>query len=102
MKLARPISGVLLMAFVPLLGSCGASAPAAVAPPPPKVNVAHPEERELVDSDSYNGWIDATETVEVRARVRGHIQKVAFTDGQIVQKDQVLFELDPRPFEADI
>src|SRR5262249_40575390 len=54
------------------------------------------------EEDDYNGWVAATETVEVRARVRGHIYKVDFTDGQIVKKDQVLFELDPRPFEADV
>jgi multidrug efflux system membrane fusion protein len=66
------------------------------------VNVAHPTIRELVNYDDYNGWIDAVQTVEVRGRVRGHIQKVDFTDGQIVKKDQVLFELDPRPFEANV
>lgn len=71
-------------------------------PPPPKVTVAHPEIRQIVDYDKFNGWLDPAETVEVRARVRGHIQKVHFTDGQIVKKGDLLFELDPRPFESDI
>ena len=76
----------------------------AEAPPPapPKVTVAHPEQRTLVDEDFYNGWLEATDTVDVRARVRGHIAKVAFTDGQIVKKGDLLFQLDPRPFEADL
>src|SRR5437762_5076922 len=50
------------------------------APPPPKVSVAHPVVHEMIDFDNYNGWLDASATVEVRARVRGHIQKVHFTD----------------------
>jgi len=41
-------------------------------PPPPKVTVAQPEERELVESDEYNGYLAPVESVEVRSRVRGH------------------------------
>ena len=72
------------------------------APPPPKVSVAHPVVREMIDYDNYNGWLDAVEKVEVRARVRGYIHKVHFTDGQLVKKDDLLFELDPRPFQAEV
>ncbi|MCC7423926.1 MAG: efflux RND transporter periplasmic adaptor subunit [Planctomycetaceae bacterium] len=72
------------------------------APPPPKVTVQHPEERELVDYDTYNGWTRPSEMVEVRSRVRGHIKKIHFTDGQMVKKGDLLFELDPRPYESDI
>lgn len=70
--------------------------------PPPRVTVQHPEQREIIDYNEYNGWTDASETVEIRSRVRGHIDKVHFTDGQIVDVGQLLFELDPRPFQADI
>jgi multidrug efflux system membrane fusion protein len=77
-------------------------APARSEPPPPKVSVAQPQTRELIDYDEYNGWIEPAETVEVRARVRGHIQKVHFTDGQLVKKGDLLFELDPRPFQQEI
>ena len=69
---------------------------------PPKVTVAHPVARELTDEDEYNGWLRASETVEVRGRVRGHIQKIHFQDGDLVQKGQLLFELDPRPFQVSI
>jgi multidrug efflux pump subunit AcrA (membrane-fusion protein) len=58
--------------------------------------------REMVDEDEYGGWLRASETVEVRARVRGHIKKVHFVDGDMVKKDDVLFELDPDPFQAEI
>jgi len=64
--------------------------------------VAHPDQRTLVDEDLYNGWLEAAETVDVRSRVRGHIEKIGFTDGQIVKKGDLLFQLDPRPFEADV
>lgn len=68
----------------------------------PRVTVGHPVARELVDEDEYNGWLAASDTSEVRSRVRGHIQKVHFKDGDMVEKGQLLFELDPRPFQVEI
>ncbi len=85
-----------------LSGCADSAASTPVTPPPPKVTVQRPEVRELVDYDPFNGWLQASQTVEVRARVRGHIQKVHFTDGQIVKKGDLLFELDPRPFQSEI
>lgn len=84
-----------------LLGGCG-SEPTVAPPVPPKATVQTPVARELSDYAEYNGWIDANQTVEVRARVRGHIQKIHFTDGQLVDQGDLLFELDPRPFQSDI
>ena len=78
----------------------GGSAP--VQPPPPRVTVAHPAVQSLTDEDDYSGWLQASAEVEVRARVRGHIDKIHFSDGDIVQKGQLLFELDPRPFQVAI
>ncbi len=72
------------------------------APPPPKVTVATVETREITDFDEYNGYLDSAKTVEVRARVRGHLHKVHFKDGQLVKTGDLLFEIDPRPFQADI
>jgi multidrug efflux system membrane fusion protein len=62
----------------------------------------HPEQREIADHEEFNGWMGPDKTVEVRSRVRGHIQKVNFTDGQFVKKGDLLFELDPRPYLAEI
>jgi RND family efflux transporter MFP subunit len=76
--------------------------PQQVQAPPPKVSVGQPEVRQIVDSDDYNGWLQPAETVEVRARVRGHLDKIHFVDGDLVRKGQLLFELDPRPFQAEI
>lgn len=69
---------------------------------PPKVTVGQPVERELLDEADFNGWLRASETVELRARVRGHIQKIHFQDGELVEKDQLLIELDPRPFQVQV
>jgi RND family efflux transporter MFP subunit len=92
-----------LLGTLALLGLPGcAEAPAAVAPQPPTVTVTHPEQRELTDFEEFNGWMAADKTVEVRSRVRGHITKVNFSDGQYVKKGDLLFELDPRPFQAEI
>jgi RND family efflux transporter MFP subunit len=92
----------LLGIFGVLLSLVACSKPPEVTePPPPKVTIAHPETRELTDYEEYNGWTTASETVDVRSRVRGHVMKVNFTDGEIVSKGKLLFELDPQPFEAE-
>jgi RND family efflux transporter MFP subunit len=70
--------------------------------PPPRVTVVLPVVKEIVESDDFNGWTAASATVEVRARVRGHIEKVHFKDGDVVGKGALLFTLDPRPFEAEL
>lgn len=94
---------VLGCALPLLMAMVGCSA----APPPvrdeaPKVTVAHPEKRQLTNHEEFTGWLNADKTVEMRSRVRGHIAKINFSDGEIVSKGKVLFELDPRPFEANI
>lgn len=93
---------LLLALGTAAIGCDSASSQTRAEPPPPKVEVRHPEVRQIVDYDQYNGWLDAAETVEVRARVRGHIERVGFKDGDMVQKGQVLFELDPRTYQADV
>src|SRR5262249_42776146 len=73
--------------------AAGCEEPPAAAPAPlPKVTVMHPEQRDLTDHEEFNGWMAPDKTVDVRARVRGHIIKVDFTDGQYVNKGDLLFE----------
>jgi RND family efflux transporter MFP subunit len=62
----------------------------------------HPEARDLTNSLEFNGWMKPDKVQEVRSRVRGHIKKVDFTNGQIVKKGDLLFEIDPRPFQASL
>lgn len=93
--------GSIPLALFIIVAGCTEEQPTA-APEAPKVSVMHPGQRELTNYGEYNGWLQAEQVVEVRARVRGHITKVNFTDGQLVKKGDVLYQLDPRPFEAEI
>src|SRR5438128_1590642 len=75
---------------------------AAAADTPPRVEVCRPVSREVADYADFTGRAEAVQTVEVRARVSGMLEKVAFRDGATVRQDEVLFELDPRPYQADV
>ncbi|MGH7163121.1 MAG: efflux RND transporter periplasmic adaptor subunit [Planctomycetota bacterium] len=97
---AREITALLALALA--VAGCPRRPDPPPPPPPPKVTVARPQERELVDFGEASGWLAAPESVEVRARVRGHIEKVHFADGQIVKKGDCLFTLDERPFQAEL
>lgn len=78
------------------------SAPVAAAPPPPTVTVATPLVRQIAEWDDYSGRFEASKSVEVRPRVSGAVVGVHFTDGAVVQKGQLLFSIDPRPFVAGL
>jgi multidrug efflux system membrane fusion protein len=66
------------------------------------VTVAKPIARNVVDHDEYVGRFVAIDSVEVRARVSGYLEKVHFRDGQTVKQGDLLFTIDPRPFEAAV
>ena len=70
------------------------------APPLPKVTVAVPLQRDVVDWDEYVGRFEAIQDVEVRPRVSGTIDRVLFGDGERVRSGQALFIIDPRPYAA--
>lgn len=70
------------------------------APPPPQVTVAPPVKRTVIDRDEYVGRFVALDAVEIRARVSGYLEKVHFTDGQLVKAGDLLFTVDRRPFQA--
>jgi RND family efflux transporter MFP subunit len=96
-------SSALIFAVAALaVAGCDHSADTGKTKEAPRVTVAHPAVRSLVDEDDYNGWLVASQTVEVRARVRGHIQKIHFKDGDMVKEGQPLFDLDPDPFMAEL
>ncbi|MFZ1106676.1 MAG: efflux RND transporter periplasmic adaptor subunit [Hyphomicrobiaceae bacterium] len=94
-----PLAAAVLAA---LLAGCDQGQPQSkdAAPAPlPTVSVSMPVQREIVEWDEYTGRFDATQTVEVRARVSGYLDEVRFKDGQEVKQGDVLFAIDPRPFE---
>lgn len=68
----------------------------------PRVQVVQPEIRSLTEWKEFTGRFEAVEMVELRARVTGYLNKVHFQDGQMVEKDDLLFEIDPRPYDAAV
>ncbi|WP_395649895.1 efflux RND transporter periplasmic adaptor subunit [Brevundimonas sp.] len=75
---------------------------AAGPPPPAPVTVANPLSERIVDWDDFTGRFEATQSVDVRARVGGYVQAVHFRDGDFVRRGQLLFTLDPRPAQAQL
>jgi membrane fusion protein, multidrug efflux system len=88
-----------------LLAACShsrAESASTVAPPPPAVTVAEVIARPLHHWDELTGELQAVNTVEVHPRVNGFIDSVQFTEGARVSKGQLLFQIDPRPFQIEI
>jgi RND family efflux transporter MFP subunit len=86
------------VAFV--LAGCDKPASQAAAPPPPSVTVAQPVKRTVTDWEEFTGRFEAVEEVQVRPRVGGYVTSVDFQDGAIVHAGDLLYVIDPRPFEA--
>jgi multidrug efflux system membrane fusion protein len=85
-----------------LAGGCQKSGPPPATPPPAPVTVSQPAARDVVEWDEYQGRMDAVDMVEVRARVTGYLQSVNFKDGAEVKQGDLLFVIDPRPYQADL
>jgi len=93
-----PRNSIWLVAM--LVAACSKQAPP--APPPPPVSVATVSEREVQEWDEFTGRIEATDSVEIRPRVPGYIEKIAYTEGKDVKKGDVLFVIDQRPYQAEV
>jgi multidrug efflux system membrane fusion protein len=79
-----------------------ASAKQPPTPPPAPVTVSQPLQKEVAEWDEFTGRAEAVETVEIRARVTGQLMKVNFKDGAKIAKGDLLFVIDPRPYEAEL
>jgi RND family efflux transporter MFP subunit len=91
---------ILVLAFCVGLAGCAGAPSAALEPAPTAVTVSRPVERYVTDYADFTGRVAAVDSVEVRAHVWGYLDKVNFKEGVLVQKGDVLFELDPRPYQA--
>jgi len=96
-QVSDKIVGVLMLL---LAAACGEKAPP--PPPAPGVTVAEVQEQEINEWDEFTGRIEAVDAVEIRPRVSGYLQRVAFAEGKEVKKGDVLFVIDPRPYEAEL
>jgi multidrug efflux system membrane fusion protein len=94
--LALPLTFLLLQACT------RATAQPAGAPPPPKISVADVVSRDIVDWDEFTGRLEAVNSVAIRPRVSGFVAAIRFDEGAMVHKGDLLFEIDARPFQAEV
>jgi RND family efflux transporter MFP subunit len=98
----RPIALLLALPCL-LLYACSEKGPPASAPPPAMpVSAAMVIQKEIKEWDEFTGKLEAVERVAIRPRVSGSIDKVYFQEGKEVAQGELLFQIDPRPFEAEL
>lgn len=93
---------ILILFLTILLEACGNREDAAQQPPLTPVKSILAQELEILDWDDYTGRIEAVETVDIKARVSGYLEKVLFKDGDRVKKGDLLFLIDARTYAADL
>jgi multidrug efflux system membrane fusion protein len=106
--LARSGTGIPLLALtagllvVLAMAGCSSQAEPNAAPPPPEVSVAQVLNKSVSEWDEFTGRVSAVETVELRPRVSGYVERVAFQEGQEVHKGDLLFVIDQRRYQAQL
>ena len=98
-RLSRPWLPAALIGTLGL-AACGQSTPPAPVSQAPAVTVATPTKRTVTDWDEFTGRFEAVEQVDVRSRVGGFVTRVGFSDGAMVAKDDLLYQIDDRPYDA--
>jgi membrane fusion protein, multidrug efflux system len=89
------------IALLLTLGGCGGEqASGSAQAPPPEVSVAQVLWKSVQQWDEYTGRVSAIDTVELRPRVSGYVQRVAYKEGQDVKQGDLMFQIDPRPYRA--
>src|SRR5436190_13736431 len=91
---------IALLLILPLGFACTKATPEKAEPPVPKVTVSAVVSQETIDADEYTGQTEASETVEIRARVFGYLKSIEFKDGDYVKEGQELFSIEPDEYAA--
>jgi RND family efflux transporter MFP subunit len=101
---SRGFSFIILATVLSLITFTGCSSKKNeyVEPPPPKVTVAKPLQKDITDYLEFTGTTKGYEEVEVRARVAGLLENMYFTPGTMVEKDELLFIIDPKEYQAEV
>src|SRR6185503_20394517 len=94
------LAGAAALVLATAIAGCQKQKPP-VAISPPAVSVVQAVHREIIEWDEYIGRLESPETVEIRARVSGYLDKVHFKEGKEVKKGDLLFTIDPRPYRAE-
>lgn len=97
--IALAVIAVAALGYRYLLAPQGQPAQSVASRPPPTVTVAKPLVEDIMEWRDFTGQFEARESVEIRARVSGYLESVNFTDGQLVKKGDLLFVIEPRPFD---
>ncbi|HET9522796.1 MAG TPA: efflux RND transporter periplasmic adaptor subunit [Terrimicrobiaceae bacterium] len=92
---------LVIVVAVALALFSGCKPPQQVAPPPPEVSIVQPVSKEVTEWDDFTGRLEPIKSVEVRPRVSGYLDSIHFKDGQVVKAGDLLFVIDPRPYEAE-
>lgn len=95
-----PLLSTLLPLLLALLLVACSRDPGSAAPAPPEVTVAKPLVKMIIDWDLFSGRLAAVDSVEVRSRVSGYLESVNFREGAMVEKGDLLYVIDPRPYRA--
>lgn len=98
---AKPVWIVPLILAALMFSGCNRKNEFA-APPPVTVTVSKPVQKAVTDYAEYTGTVEAVESVEVRARVEGYLESIRFKPGARVKQGDLLFVIDPRPFQAKL
>ena len=99
-RLQRAAAPIVLVLAIVVAGCKGPAAPP--PPPPPSVTVSRPVQHDVIEWDQFSGYLSSPKTVTVNARVSGLIVQAPFQEGAIVHAGDLLFKIDPRPFQADL
>ncbi len=102
LKSLRQLMSYFLFFLSICLSGCNQQNPAATQKVLPVVTVAKPVTKQIVEWDAYTGRLEAIDFVEIRARVSGYLKSTHFDEGQIVNKNDLLFIIDPRPYQAEL
>ena len=102
MRLRVYFPGLFALTFVATAGGCQANRPRVAPAETPVVPVSHPVRREVTDYVDFTGRTEAVHSVDIRPRVTGYLKRMPFKEGAEVKAGELLFEVDPRPYQAQL